>query len=275
MFLFRRILAAIAVLMLVFLSATDALCAKKHAAAGGNKVRVPTFILKGAAVMAGRAFYSSRVPEDALANIRLGREAREILARWGNPTRVTVGSTEAQVPTGAAPTQAGPAYIPQLSGYGSMSQGLGLTSSLLGMQRPGGLPALPGLGGPPGTTSGGAQSGGDTGGGETKTLEQEEITWTYDLANGITLEFIITDGLITQITVGGMGPWGLSKTRTGLQLGDTYKLVLWVCGYPESQKYVGRFLRASYVSKSRVLYTFLNKRLVGITIAMVESELTL
>jgi len=75
------------------------------------------------------------------------------------------------------------------------------------------------------------------------------------------------------ITVGGVGPWGLSKTRTGLQLGDSYKLVLWVCGYPESQRYAGRFLRLSYVDKSRVLYTFLNKKMVGVTIALVQEEL--
>ena len=105
------------------------------------------------------------------------------------------------------------------------------------------------------------------------TIVSDEITWTYDLPSGITLEFIITDGLVTQITVGGQGPWKLSRTRTGLQLGDTYKLVLWVCGYPENQRYSGRFLRTSYVNKSRALYTFLNKRLVGITIAMVPQEL--
>jgi hypothetical protein len=112
------------------------------------------------------------------------------------------------------------------------------------------------------------------GGGEARTLRQEEVTWTYDLPNGITLEFIVTDGTITQITVGGEGPWGLSKTRTGLQLGDTYKLVLWVCGYPtEPQKYVRRFLRVSYIDKNRALFTFLNKKLVGVTIALVQQEL--
>ena len=139
------------------------------------------------------------------------------------------------------------------------------------MSTPGEMPQLggyspPGAAAPPPDVLGGASSG-------TSILSSEEVTCTYDLENGITLEFIITDGLVTQITVGGQGPWGLSKTRTGLQLGDTYKLALWVCGYPESQKYAGRFLRLSYVNKSRALYTLLNKKIVGITIAMVPSEL--
>jgi hypothetical protein len=110
-------------------------------------------------------------------------------------------------------------------------------------------------------------------GGESSSLRQEEVTWTYDLQNGITLEFIITEGTVTQITVGGIGPWGLSKTRTGLQLGDSYKLVLWVCGYPESQRFVGRFLRLSYVDKSRALFTMMDKKVVGVTIALVPQEI--
>ncbi len=121
---------------------------------------------------------------------------------------------------------------------------------------------MPGMPGQPGQTPGRAGI-----------LSQEEVTWTYDLPSGITLEFILTDGKITQITAGGVGPWVASKTRTGLELGDTYKLVLWVMGYPESQKYSGRFLRVSYVNSNRVLYTFLNKKVVGITIALVPEEI--
>jgi hypothetical protein len=154
-----------------------------------------------------------------------------------------------------------------------MAPRLNMAAGMIGLQNPpmAGLPGMPGMPAPGGVAPVQPQATGGT----TSVLTQEEVTWTYDLNNGITLEFIITDGLITQITVGGAGPWSLSKTRTGLQLGDTYKLALWVCGYPESQKYVGRFLRISYVNKNRALFTFLKNKLVGVTIAMVPTELTL
>jgi len=88
------------------------------------------------------------------------------------------------------------------------------------------------------------------------------------LTNGITIEFVISENVVTQITVGGIGPWGPSRTAMGLQLGDTYKLVIWVAGYPESQEFSGRFLRLSYVTRCRVLYTFEKNKCVGVTIAL-------
>jgi len=240
--------------------------------AGVNTSRtyVPSYILKGSAVTKGRAFYKCSIPENTLAGITLSRPANAILAKWGNPSRITVGTAQsevANVPT--SPT--GPNYIPPGGGgYPDIMAPLGPGMDIRGPRSP--YPRLP-----PGyepLETPGAPGQPTTGGGETRTLRQEEVTWTYDLPNGITLEFIITDGTITQITVGGEGPWALSKTRTGLQLGDTYKLVLWVMGFPEEpQKYVGRFLRVSYVEKNRALFTFLNKKLVGITIALVQQEL--
>lgn len=241
-----------------------------------GKLSVPASMIAGSLLTSGRAFYSPRVPEDALGGIRLGRPAKEVLARWGNPTRITVGITESMgAPQGGTPVPVMPGipYTPPQTGtFGSLAAGVNDAARMIGRVNPpmgGGLPALPGIDAP-GTTM---PPLADTTGGTASVLTSEECTWTYDLQNGITLEFILTDGLVTQITVGGQGPWGLSKTRTGLQLGDTYKLVLWVCGYPESQKYAGRFLRLSYVNKSRVLYTLLNKKIVGVTIAMVPSEL--
>lgn len=278
MILIRRTSAIVAAAILVLAISAGSLWAAK----GTGKLSVPKNIIKGSAVTTGRAFYKSPLPEDRLAGIRLGREAKEILAKWGNPSRVTVGTPQVE---GAVTTPEGmPAYTPAaatggFNPYASAAQGVNLAASMVGLQNPamspmGGLPTLPGISGMnmPGTTTTQPQQ---AAGGTTTVLTEEEVTWTYDLNNGITLEFIITDGLITQITVGGKGPWGLSKTRSGLQLGDTYKLALWVCGYPENQKYVGRFLRASYVNKSRALYTFLNNRLVGVTIAMVPNEITL
>lgn len=276
MFIDRRVWAVKAGLAVALVLALVTTCgaAKQAARSSSGRVSVPATILNGSVEMKGRAFYASRLPEDVLAAIRLGRPAKEVLVKWGNPSRITVGTTQSQGPTqNVSPTIAGIPYTPpQTNTFGSgLTAGVNQAGAMMGLQNPpmgnmGELPGLPGMGFP-------GQPNPQQPGNTSPTLTSEEVTWTYDLQNGITLEFIITDGLVTQITVGGQGPWGLSKTRTGLQLGDTYKLVLWVCGYPENQRYAGRFLRTSYVNKSRALYTFLNKKLVGITIAMVPSEL--
>ena len=246
--------------------------AKKAVPVKTGKVAVPGNIVSGSAVAGGRAFYAPKLPEDALAGIRLGRPAKEVLKKWGNPSRITVGTTRSEGPQNGAPVAAGIPYTPPQTGAfpGDAASAVNLAAQLMGRNPAindpmAGLPGMPGGPAPAAATVQPSQTSSD--------ITSEEVTWTYDLQNGITLEFIVTDGLVTQITVGGQGPWNLSKTRTGLQLGDTYKLVLWVCGYPENQRYAGRFLRTSYVNKSRALYTFLNKKLVGITIAMVPSEL--
>lgn len=249
-------------------------------AASTTRMSVPANILKGASVTTGRAFYKTTIPEDSLAGIRLARPAREILVKWGNPSRITVGTVVSEgAQEGAAPTMPGPPYTPPGSGLrGQVSDLASTLSSMYGATppTPGEMPFLPGYGSPLSNLPPAGGPGGATGAtGATPMLTEEEVTWTYDLPNGITLEFVITEGIITQITVGGVGPWSLSRTRTGLQLGDTYKLVLWVCGYPERQSYVGRFLRVSYVNSNRALFTFVNNRLVGITIAMVPTEITI
>ena len=254
----------LALAVLVLVGGTIVCHAAKKSASSG-KLYVPANILKGAALTKGRVFRVSNVPEDSLAGIRLGRAAKEILVKWGNPSRITVGTVRTEGPgTGAPPLESGVPWIPsEPSRYDMFS-----SRPIPDMRNPYGSPmdGLPPLGQPPLSTS-------TTTTGQSTVLSQEEVTWTYDLDNGITLEFIITDGLITQITAGGLEPWSLSRTRAGLQLGDTYKLVLWVCGYPESQEYSGRFLRARYVTNNRLLFTFLRNRLVGVTIALVPQEL--
>jgi hypothetical protein len=240
--------------------------AAKKSYAAGHKVSVPAGILKGSAVASGRAFYKTNVPEDSLAGIRLGRDAKEILAKYGHPSRITLGTSESEQAGQGTPS--GPAYTPPTANpYAALGAAAGMMGmpGMPGMPNPGALPGLPSLGQPGAGAMPGQQAH--------PVLSEEEVTWTYDLPSGITLEFIITDGKITQITVGGVGPYKASMTRTGLQLGDTYKLVLWVCGYPEKQSYSGRFLRVSYVNSNRALYTFLNKKVVGITIALVPEEL--
>ena len=267
MFISRKACAVklgLAVGLALAFTATCAVAAKKPVSSGTGRVNVPGNIQQGSVLAKGRVFYAPRLPEDTLAGIRLGRPAKEVLSKWGNPSRITIGIMQSQAAQQNAPVIPGIPYTPpQTNIFGS-----GLQTT--GFNQP--LPNLPGLNAPGFTPPPGAQVAPTVNSGP-GTITSEEITWTYDLQNGITLEFIITDGLVTQITVGGQGPWGLSKTRTGLQLGDTYKLVLWVCGYPENQRYAQRFLRVSYVNKSRALYTFLNKKLVGVTIAMVPEQL--
>lgn len=264
----RAAMAAIALIIVLSLCAgisCAATRAKVSVSPSGGRVSVPANIIAGSLLTKGRTFYSPGVYEASLAGIRIGRPAKEILAKWGNPTRITLGSVQGEAPEAQQPsaipyTAPGGLSMPELEMGGRLP-------SLPGLTAPGSvLPGLPGAQPSPAPAS--------TGGGESASLRQEEVTWTYDLPNGITLEFIITEGTITQITVGGVGPWAGSKTRMGLQLGDTYKLVLWVAGYPESQKYVGRFLRVSYVEKSRVLFTLLDRKVVGVTIALVPQELT-
>jgi hypothetical protein len=100
-------------------------------------------------------------------------------------------------------------------------------------------------------------------------LFEQEVTWSYDLPDGTTVEFIISgNGRVIQITVGGDQPYALSKTSKGIKLGNNYKDVILKYGYPEYQIHVGRFLRASYADKQRCVFTFLNNKLVGVTIAL-------
>lgn len=260
----RRSLAVVCASVIVMSSlAGGCLAAKAKAKVtvskpASSKLYVSPQMLAGSLVTKGRTFSRPTIYESTLAGIRLGRPAKEVLVRWGNPTRITLGSVQGEAPK----TQSMPA-IPYTAPGGMPFMEPNMNGSLPG------LPGLPA----PGTPSANMSSANPNSGGESTALRQEEVTWTYDLQNGITLEFIITEGTVTQITVGGVGPWGLSKTRTGLQLGDTYKLVLWVNGYPESQKFVGRFLRLSYVDKSRALYTFLDRKVVGVTIALVPQEI--
>lgn len=243
---------------------------------GRPKLVVPYNILMGSAITKGRAFYLPTMMEDTLAGIRLGRTAREVLSKWGNPSSIAVGGS---APAAAPPVAAAPAYQAPGAGanpYAAMVPVLNAAAGMMGMNTSpmpagGGLPPLPGYGAPgaavPGAAIPAAPEPAAAGG-----LSDNEITYTYELNGGITAEFVITDGIVTQITVGGYSPWGLSKTHSGLQLGDTYKLAVWVCGFPKKQEYVGRFLRLRYIENNRVVYTFLNKRLVGVTIAMMPKE---
>jgi hypothetical protein len=110
-------------------------------------------------------------------------------------------------------------------------------------------------------------------------VAEEQCTWTYDLPDGTTVEFIISqNGRVVQITVGGDKPFKLSKTSKGIRLGSLYKEVVFKYGYPEEHWMVGSFLQADYTDKHRVMFTFCGpdpgqvKKLVGITIALKSEQ---
>ena len=261
--------------MLTWKKATAALvCAVFFFAAGGTSLAV----------------------EMSLAGVRLSSDCRTVLKKYGNPTRVTVGTSAIPVSSwmpgmpgmlgmpGGVPGQGGmpgalaaPGSPPSLlgplgaaGGYyaGQPTEGGGST----------GLPGLPGLampgtGGPlmgPGLTPPGLPGIPGQQPAES-TVSQQQVTWTYDQPDGTTVEFIISEsGKVVQVTVAGAHPWALSKTARGIKLGSFYKDVIYKYGYPESHSNAGRFLRANYTDKHHVVFTLLwpSKKVVGITIAL-------
>lgn len=262
---------------LAILAGLLAACASSVSAANlvMEKRPVPVTILKGSALLKGRAFYRTSMSENSLAGIKLGRKASEVLLKWGNPTRITLSGGQTAAPAAAATGgmpgmgMGGGAGMPGMPGMPGMGAGM----PGMGMGGGAGMPGIPGMGaGMPGMGMPGMGMGAGAPGAapaaSSSNLSSNEVVWTYDLANGITIEFVISENVVTQITVGGVGPWGPSRTRMGLQLGDTYKLVIWVAGYPENQEFSGRFLRLSYVTRSRVLFTLDKNKVVGVTIAL-------
>lgn len=150
-----------------------------------------------------------------------------------------------------------------------------------GMPNAGGTPGamgVPGIPGPMGLNRPGMmgaqqqqQQAQQSWGGASSRLQENQIAWTYDLSNGVTLEFELTDGIVTSITAVGKGPYAPSRTRMGLELGDSYRLALLVAGFPETQLSQSRFIVARYPQK-RATLTFDKNKLVGITIAIESDE---
>lgn len=146
--------------------------------------------------------------------------------------------------------------------------GAGGPPGMAGM--PGG-PGMLGLGGPTPLGMQGAQPQQQPWGGASSRLQENQIAWTYDLTNGVTLEFELTDGIVTSITAVGKGPYTPSRTRMGLELGDSYRLALLVAGFPETQISESRFIIARYPQK-RATLTFDRNKLVGINVAIEADE---
>ncbi|MBR4748984.1 MAG: hypothetical protein IK083_05375 [Abditibacteriota bacterium] len=129
------------------------------------------------------------------------------------------------------------------------------------------MPSMPGMGGA--TAAGGAQTAGTAFAGTSSRIDEESLCWQYDLPAGTNLEFIVTGGKISQITVVSLYPWKYAKLNNGIMIGDTYKLVTYLMGIdPSNIQILGNYMRMDYMDKFGVAYTFLNKKLVALTIAV-------
>jgi len=209
--------------------------------------------------------------EMKLAGIKLGVPATDVLKRYGNPTRITIGSQVVGTVTTTTGPMLGPGVQPGVpttgGGYGYGTEP-GALPGFPGMGMPGtsyqGMPGMPGSTGMPGTT------GAAVGPAQVQSVVTEtQVTWTYDWPDGITTEFLISStGKVVQITIGGLQPSKSSVTSKGIKLGSTYKDVIFKYGWPEGQSTAGRYFRLSYADKHRVVFTLLDKKVVGITIAL-------
>ncbi|MBQ0104586.1 MAG: hypothetical protein KBT47_00940 [Armatimonadetes bacterium] len=132
-------------------------------------------------------------------------------------------------------------------------------------------PGMPGMPGMPGATAAAASVPDFLG--TSERISSTSICWQYDLASGVQLEFIIKDGKVSQITVLSLYPWKLAQLKSGLMIGDTYKLVTYLWGVNYKQQKIGSFSRMTYWDKKGTALIFLNKKLVGMTIAAVEAIL--
>lgn len=137
---------------------------------------------------------------------------------------------------------------------------------------PGGMPGMPGMAGDGMPGMPGAMGMNNVPVrpnffGTSTRIASTSICWQYDLSSGVQLEFIIKDGKVSQITVLSLYPWKFARLNCGLMIGDTYKLVTYIWGVNYKQQQIGAFTRMTYWDKKGTALIFLNKKLVGMTIA--------
>jgi hypothetical protein len=230
-----------------------------------------SWVTRAAVCMASVAFVLSMSAgamalERTLAGVSLGARSRTVLNKYGTPKRIFIGTSGGQsaapvygvpgMPTApTAPTA--PSGLRDLSPFAGLGAGLG----------PGALPGLSSIGGMPGTSPMGPMP--VSPGGQQQPAG-DEVRWTYELPkNGPSVEFIVDDDLVSQITVSASKPWPAAKTAKGVKIGDDYKTVLLKYGYPDKQEYVGRYLRVGYLQRSNIMFTLRDsKTVVGITIGL-------
>lgn len=212
--------------------------------------------------------------ETTLAGIRLGAPGSDVLKRYGNPSKIVVGYV-----TIAGAQQNGPGGTPSPAPGGGGSTGSPLNPlAALGSyynnlnnaanDTGGGSPALPGIPGLGMPGSPGPVTPGPGGPGAQPANTEQQITWTYDKGQ-TTLEFLVSDkGVVVQITAAGNGNFPLAKTTKGVKFGTPYKDVVMKYGFPEGHIRIGKYVRASYADKDRVVFTFLKEKVVAITVAL-------
>ncbi len=245
---------------------------------------------------------SASSAELQLAGIKLGRHASTILKIYGNPTEIRVGNVTTAVSTdtpgaampGMAPMGGGAALpgMPPLAGGalpGMPPVTGGMTGAMPGLapMTGGALPGMPPVtGGMTGAMPGlapmtGAMPGmapmtdgmpGMTapGGTSASVSTATEVTWIYRFSNNRTLECVINpQGKIIQVSGFG-GSWPGLSTAKGLKVGNSYKDVIRIYGWPKSHEIQGNSLIVKYPDTHRILFTMIDQRVVGITIALMD-----
>ncbi|MER3474967.1 MAG: hypothetical protein C4335_13295 [Armatimonadota bacterium] len=205
--------------------------------------------------------------ERQFLGIRMLSKVQTVLARFGNPTQVTVGQVAYNLP-GA---QAGMAGGPMMGAPTTGTPGLpGLPGGIGAPARPG-MPGMPGYGAMGGAPAGlGLPSVGlrTTPGGM---LYEQETTLIYERPGGVIYEFLINkDGYVVQAkAIGYEDKSGLARTSRGIKLGDTYQKVVAVYGWPKEHQNMGATLYVRYPNH-HVGFQFYDNKVVSIIVAAME-----
>ncbi len=198
-----------------------------------------------------------------------------------NPSGMPSGMNPSGMPSGMNPTMPSgmpttmPSANPVQTGVPSgMPAGTQAQRGVANPTTPGagvpgaaGVPGMAGMAGMPGMGGANATSSVSNFLGTSERISSQSICWRYDLASGVQLEFIIKEGRVSQITVLSLYPWKYAKLQCGLMIGDTYKLVTYLWGVNYKQQAIGSFSRMTYWDQKGTALIFLNKKLVGITVA--------
>ena len=175
---------------------------------------------------------------------------------YGAPGGAMPGSYGAP---GGGGTGGGPPVLPQVGGGAGMPGGYGGPAGYGSPGGPGGMPGGPGGG------------YGDTGQGvQTVTGVSNGAEWLYKRPNGVVMSFIINeDGRVAQISVSGR-QYSAARTAKGLTLGNDYKRVLGAYGWPGRQLVGPYYVEAYYTKNHHAAFTFVDGKLVRITIALAD-----
>jgi hypothetical protein len=245
--------------------------------------------------------------ERELMNIRIWRTYKDVLEKYGRPTRIEVGEVAGATGTGSGNGggMAGGGMMggaPGMMGSGGMMSGrMGLpgmggmgmmgSTGMMGMMGGGGMSSGAAILGRPdggGTGRGrmgmpgkGAEdidggmpgAGGMMGGAEQQTSTEGEVTWVYE-RGPLTFMFLFNkDGRIIQIQA--YGHKGPAVTSKGITLGSTVDQIYSKYGWSAKQFRVGSSLALDFSEKHHVAFQLAGyggkpMKVVGIVVAMTE-----